>query len=107
MPRPSSLTRRELIALAGVGAGILILGEGVLASEAMSGPASLARRLVGIIRFNRGRRHGKPEGGGIGALRRRRSRFSRGSRRFRGKGFHELGGSSVEPAPREQGPSPR
>ncbi len=43
MPRPSSLTRRELIALAGVGAGILILGEGVLASEAMSGPASLAR----------------------------------------------------------------
>ena len=40
MARPSSLTRRELIALAGVGVGALILGEGVLASEAINQPAS-------------------------------------------------------------------
>lgn len=40
MVRPSSLTRRELIALAGVGAGALIIGEGVLASEAINQPAS-------------------------------------------------------------------
>lgn len=40
MARPSSLTRRELIALAGVGAGALILGEGVLASEAINQPTS-------------------------------------------------------------------
>ena len=43
MARPSSLTRRELIALAGVGAGVLILGEGILASEAINQSASPAR----------------------------------------------------------------
>lgn len=42
MSRPSPLTRRELLAAAGLGAAVLVLGEGILSSDAVNRPLSLA-----------------------------------------------------------------